>query len=120
MNTIARSAFLGSLLICAVLALGRFASAQDSRAAGVFIEGAVNRPGFVLFPPARPLSIVDALTLSGGHTANADLKRVWLYRAKLPDHREVIDVDAIMKRKAADVVLNDRDRVVVIGRDVDE
>lgn len=89
----------------------------------VSVEGAVNHASRFAFPRDRTLSILEAITIAGGHTRNGDLKRVWLIRnnAKGEPVKTVINVDAIMKRHAPnDVLLNDGDRVVVIGRDVDD
>jgi protein involved in polysaccharide export with SLBB domain len=87
------------------------------------VEGAVNRPGRVEFPQGRGLTIIEAITLAGGHTGNADLKRVWLIRTNAAGEsaKTVIDVHALMKRRDGNVpAVRDGDRIVLIGRDVDE
>ena len=89
----------------------------------VTVEGAVNRPGVVEFPQDRGLTIVEAISLAGGPARLADLKRVWLIRQSGSGApvKTVIDVDALMKRRAADVPsVRAGDRIVVIGRDVDD
>jgi len=65
----------------------------------VNVLGAVNNAGRVFFPQERGLTILDAISLAGGHSRLADLKKVKLTRN--PTNGEssivVINVDEIMK-----------------------
>lgn len=65
----------------------------------VNVIGSVTNQGRIQFPQERGLSIVDAISLAGGQTRLADLKRVKLTRKNADGDIEVsiIDVDAIMK-----------------------
>lgn len=65
----------------------------------VNVGGAVNNAGRVLFPEQRGLTIVDAISLAGGPSRIADLKRVKLTRRNKDGDTvtEVIDVDAMWK-----------------------
>lgn len=84
----------------------------------VNVTGAVNTAGRVQFPQERGLSIVDAITLAGGHSRLADLKKVKLTRKKADGDSdvEVVNVDAIMKGGARDVALDAGDAVFVPER----
>ncbi|MES2694758.1 MAG: SLBB domain-containing protein [Verrucomicrobiota bacterium] len=122
-----RTPLLIALLFAAAVS-SCFSASQDTPTAakelpGVTVEGAVSNPGAVKFPVGRALTIVDAIALAGGHTGKADLKRVWLIRldASGKPEKTVIDVDAIIKgRTKISLTLQDRDRIVLIGRDVDD
>jgi polysaccharide biosynthesis/export protein len=65
----------------------------------VSIIGAVNSAGRIQFPQERGLSILEAISLAGGHSRLADLKRVKLTRK---GETKEINVDEIMKRGAQD------------------
>lgn len=84
----------------------------------VNVTGAVNTAGRVQFPQEKGLSIVDAITLAGGHSRLADLKRVILTRKSAEGRAERIEVDvsAIMKGGARDVQLEVGDAVYVSER----
>lgn len=84
----------------------------------VNVTGSVNDAGRVQFPQERGLSIVDAITLAGGHNRLADLKRVKLTRKTAGGAPEVmeVNVDAIMKGGARDVQLEVGDAVYVPER----
>ncbi len=88
----------------------------------VAVEGAVHKPGRIQFPQERHLSISEAISLAGGHTGNADLKRVWLFKVTSTGEQAklVVDVSLINLGKAKDIQLSPRDRIVLIGRDVEE
>lgn len=72
----------------------------------VNVTGSVNKPDRVPFPQERGLTIVAAISLAGGQSRIADLKKVKLTRKKADGDTEVreIDVDAIIKGKGADDV----------------
>jgi polysaccharide export outer membrane protein len=78
----------------------------------------VNTAGRVQFPQEKGLSIVDAITLAGGHSRLAELKRVILTRKSVEGRAERIEVDvsAIMKGGARDVQLEVGDAVYVPER----
>jgi polysaccharide export outer membrane protein len=71
----------------------------------VNVGGAVNTAGRILFPQERGLTIVDAISLAGGPSRIADLKRVKLTRRNEDGETvtEVIDVDAMWKSGGRDV-----------------
>jgi polysaccharide biosynthesis/export protein len=84
----------------------------------VNVTGAVNTAGRVQFPPERGLTIVDAITLAGGHNRYADLKKVKLTRKGPdgePDTRDV-DVQAIQNKGARDIPLEAGDIIHVPER----
>ena len=84
----------------------------------VNVTGAVNNAGRVQFPPERGLTIVDAITLAGGHNRYADLKKVKLTRKGPdgePDTRD-IDVQAIQNKGARDIPLEAGDIIHVPER----
>lgn len=65
----------------------------------VNVFGAVNAAGRIQFPPERGLNILDALSLAGGQSRLADLKKVRLTRnnaAGEPD-TVIINVDELIK-----------------------
>ena len=72
----------------------------------VNIIGAVNDAGRVQFPQERGLTILDAITLAGGQSRLADLKRVKLTRKGPNGEGETVEinVDAIMKGSARESV----------------
>lgn len=82
----------------------------------VNVIGAVNNAGQIKFPQERGLTIVDAISLAGGQSRLADLKRVKLTR-KTPEGEtitEEINVDAIMKVGGRDSVELQKDDVVFV------
>lgn len=72
----------------------------------VNVGGAVNTAGRILFPQERGLSIVDALSLAGGPSRIADLKRVKLTRRNADGETvtEEINVDAMWKSGGRDAI----------------
>ena len=65
----------------------------------VNVLGAVNNAGRVFFPQERGLTILDAISLAGGHSRLADLKKVKLTRNPANGESIIMDinVDEIMK-----------------------
>lgn len=84
----------------------------------VNVTGAVNDAKRVQFPPERGLTIVDAITLAGGHNRYADLKKVKLTRKGADGESETrdVDVDAIQKKGARDIPLEPGDVIFVPER----
>lgn len=83
----------------------------------VNVFGAVNGAGRKLFPPERGLTILDAISLAGGHSRLADLKKVKLTRTT-GDGDPVtitINVDEIMKGGGKDPVQLQPDDVIYVG-----
>ncbi len=114
---------LASFLTAVALRVETTRAADNPAPPSVSVEGAVNQPGRIQFPVDRSLSLVDAISLAGGFTRNADLKRVWLIRREPSGAtvKTVVNVDALMKRRdPAAPVLSPDDRIVLIGRDVDD
>ena len=73
----------------------------------VNVIGSVTNQGRIKFPHERGLSIIDAISLAGGQTRLADMKRVKLTRQE-PDGESrtvVVDVDAMMKSGGQDPVM---------------
>jgi polysaccharide export outer membrane protein len=70
------------------------------------VTGAVNNAGRILFPQERGLTIVEAISLAGGQSRVADLKRVRLTRrgANGELSTQIVDVDSIMRGGARDAV----------------
>ncbi len=118
-----RARHLLALLLTASAPWVQPARAADKPAPrSVSVEGAVNQPGRILFPVDRALSVVDAISLAGGFTRNADLKRVWLIRRDPSGAavKSVVNVDALMKSGGSAPILAPDDRIVLIGRDTDD
>ncbi len=118
-----RARHLLALLLTAAAPWVQPARAADTPAPrSVSVEGAVNQPGRILFPVGRALSVVDAISLAGGFTRNADLKRVWLIRRDPSGAtvKSVVNVDAMMKSGGSAPILAPDDRIVLIGRDTDD
>ena len=82
----------------------------------VNVIGQVGKPDRVLFPQEKGLTIVEAITLAGGQTRLADLKRVKLTRKKENGETmvEEIDVDALMKRGGRDAITLQKDDVIFV------
>lgn len=72
----------------------------------VNVIGSVTNQGRIQFPQERGLTIVDAISLAGGQTRLADLRKVKLTRknANGDTDVEIIDVDAMMKTAGRDQV----------------
>lgn len=70
------------------------------------VTGAVNNAGRILFPQERGLTIVEAISLAGGQSRVADLKRVRLTRRGAGGElgTQIVDVDSIMRGGARDAV----------------
>jgi polysaccharide biosynthesis/export protein len=77
----------------------------------VNVIGAVNNPGRIPFPPDRPLTIVDAISLAGGQSRIAKLKEVKLTRKGAST---IINVDEIIKRGGKDAVRLEKDDVIFV------
>lgn len=72
----------------------------------VNVLGQVGKPDRVPFPQEKGLTIIEAITLAGGPTRLADLRRVKLTR-KQPDGESVVeevDVSAMMNKGGKDAV----------------
>jgi len=82
----------------------------------VNVVGQVNNPGRIQFPQERELSIVDAITLAGGFTRLADLKKVKLTRVGPAGENDVqeINVDVMMKSGGKESVMLQKDDVVLV------
>lgn len=77
----------------------------------VNVIGSVTNQGRIQFPQERGLTIVDAISLAGGQTRLADLRRVRLTR-----NSEVItvDVDAMMKTNGREPLMLQPDDVIFV------
>lgn len=84
----------------------------------VSVTGHVTNAGRIQFPPERGLTITEAVSLAGGQTRLADLKRVVLTRRKVGGESDfqTIDVDAIMNKGASNVQLEVGDTINVPER----
>ncbi len=79
----------------------------------VNVVGSIKNAGRVQFPPEKGLTILEAISLAGGHDRLADLKRVKLTRK---NETIVVNVDDIVKGGAKDVALEVGDVVFVPER----
>ncbi|MBI4661867.1 MAG: polysaccharide export protein, partial [Verrucomicrobia bacterium] len=82
----------------------------------VNVLGAVNGAGRIQFPQERGLTILDAISLAGGQSRLADLKKVKLTR-KNSDGEPVtttINVDEMMKGGSRDAVALEKDDVIFV------
>ena len=82
----------------------------------VNVFGAVNGAGRKQFPPERGLTILDAISLAGGHSRLANLKKVKLTRndANGDPVTVTINVDEIMKGGGKDPVQLQPDDVIYV------
>jgi protein involved in polysaccharide export with SLBB domain len=82
----------------------------------VNIVGQVNKPGRIEFPQERELSIVEAITLAGGFTRLADLKKVKLTRVAPGGENDAqeINVDVMMKSGGKESVMLQKDDVIFV------
>jgi polysaccharide export outer membrane protein len=82
----------------------------------VNVLGAVNSAGRILFPQERGLTILDAISLAGGQSRLADLKKVKLTRKNSEGDAvtTTINVDEMMKGGGRDAVLLEKDDVVFV------
>ncbi len=86
------------------------------RAEYIYVAGEVIKSGTVALSEKQSLSIVEALSSSGGLTKTADSKRARILRATRPDlirPQEPVDVAKIMKGQSPDVQLMAGDILVV-------
>lgn len=84
----------------------------------VNVLGAVNSAGRKQFPPERGLTILDAISLAGGHNRLADLKKVKLTRARADDGEPetiTINVEELMKGGGKDQIELQPDDVIFVG-----
>lgn len=81
----------------------------------VYVDGAVNAPGPVLFVSREGITLLQAIIAAGGTTDRARLGRVHVLRRTGDGGQERIEVDVkkITKGKAPDLPLEDGDVVVV-------
>lgn len=77
----------------------------------VNVGGAVNTAGRILFPQERGLTIVDAISLAGGPSRIADLKRVKLTRKNAAGETvtEEVNVDSMWKGGGRDALILQKD-----------
>ncbi len=82
----------------------------------VNVLGSVNKPDRVPFPQEKGLTILEAITLAGGQSRLADLKKVKLTRKQENGDTvvEEIDVDALMKRGGRDAIALQKDDVIFV------
>lgn len=81
----------------------------------IYVDGAVKTPGEIETRLSRPLTLMQALAKAGGATERASLRRVEVLRRR-PEggqQRIALDVRAVRKGEAADIVLQDGDVVLV-------
>lgn len=73
----------------------------------VNVVGSVTEQGRIQFPQERGLTIVDAISLAGGQTRLADLRKVKLTRTTEDGRSEttIVDVDAMMKNGSREPVM---------------
>ena len=81
----------------------------------IYVDGAVKTPGEIETRLSRPLTLMQALAKAGGATERASLRRVEVLRRRPEGGQErfALDVRAVRKGEAADMVLMDGDVVLV-------
>ncbi len=81
----------------------------------VYVTGAVQRPGPVEFLTSEGITVLQAITAAGGPTERSNLKKVHVLRRREDGSQERIRVNikAIQRGKAEDLVLQKNDTVVV-------
>ncbi|MBI4687496.1 MAG: polysaccharide biosynthesis/export family protein [Nitrospirae bacterium] len=79
----------------------------------IFVDGAVNSPGS--FVMQGTVTLTQAISMAKGFQYEADRGQLRIYRDTGKEDREGIDVDydAILKRETQDIVLKDKDIVIV-------
>lgn len=81
----------------------------------VYVTGAVRQPGAVDYLSSEGITVLQAITAAGGPSERANLKKVTIKRRN-PDGSEDslgVNVKAIQKGKAEDILLRRNDTVVV-------
>jgi protein involved in polysaccharide export with SLBB domain len=80
------------------------------------VIGAVNTPGSVKFPQERGLTIVEAISLAGGHSRLANLKNVKLTHKNADGETvtEEVNVDAMMKGGGREATILQKDDVIFV------
>jgi polysaccharide export outer membrane protein len=83
--------------------------------AQVYVSGAVNKPGAVEFSSADGITVLQAVTSAGGSDPRANLRNVTIVRRSAGGGQERIEVNlkAIKKGKAEDIMLKPNDTVIV-------
>jgi polysaccharide export outer membrane protein len=81
----------------------------------IFVSGAVKNPDLYEVPRAEPVTVLRAITLAGGTTDRAAIRRVQIMRTDRDGNRVTLHVDlkAIKRGKVEDPVLQ-RDDVVLV------
>ncbi len=81
----------------------------------VYIYGAVRQPGELSFKKSDVISLLQAITKAGGLTDRAAADKVRVKRKSPGGTEEQIDVNLkkILKGKQEDILLQDKDVVVV-------
>ena len=81
----------------------------------IFVGGAVKSPNLYEIPRAEPVTVLKAITLAGGTTDRAALKRIQILRTD-PDGRRVtlvVNLKKVRQGKAEDPLLQKDDLVLV-------
>jgi polysaccharide export outer membrane protein len=83
--------------------------------AQVYVSGAVNKPGAVEYSSADGITVLQAVTSAGGTDPRANLRNVTIVRRGADGGQERIEVNlkAIKKGKAPDILLKPNDTVIV-------
>jgi polysaccharide export outer membrane protein len=81
----------------------------------IFVTGAVNQPDMYEVPRDEPISVLMAVTLAGGTTDRAALKRVQIMRSDADGERVslLVNLKKIRRGKAEDPVLQKGDIILV-------
>ncbi|MFQ5766566.1 MAG: polysaccharide biosynthesis/export family protein [Acidobacteriota bacterium] len=81
----------------------------------IYVNGAVKTPGELEARLSQPLTVLQAITKAGGATQRAALKKIEILRRRQDGGQQVIPVNlkAIRKGRAEDLILQDGDVVVV-------
>jgi protein involved in polysaccharide export with SLBB domain len=93
--------------------------AQADRAGLVYIIGCVLRPGAFQLDPSQQLTLVQALTLAGGPSANAALTKAVLIREQKGGRTvTTLNLKRLLRGQEPDPFIHDRDIVFVPGSTV--
>ena len=81
----------------------------------IFMSGALNKPDVYEVPKNRPVTLLKAITIAGGTTDRAALKRVQIIRTDANGHRITLDVNLrkVKNGKSEDPVLQEEDLILV-------
>ncbi|MEE2777169.1 MAG: polysaccharide biosynthesis/export family protein [Acidobacteriota bacterium] len=98
-----------------VLEPGDILIVQQARTQRVYVTGAVRNPGAVEFSESEGITVLQAVSAAGGPTERANRSKVHIVRRRADGGHDRINLDLkkIRKGKAADIMLDKNDTIVV-------